>query len=167
MIILGIDTALRTTGYGIVEVSGKSYRAIDCGVIKTKAKEPHSECLRRLAGGIQELVNKYNPDIASIEGIFYMKNVKTAMILGMARGSVIAVLAKHNIPTYEYAPRRAKQAICGHGNATKDQVARVLGGMLNLNIKDIPDDATDALYLAICHNITSTTIKGSMLKYPI
>jgi crossover junction endodeoxyribonuclease RuvC len=166
MIILGIDTALRCTGYGLIKVSGKSYRAIDCGVIKTKQKEAHSECLRRLAGGIQELVDTYSPDIASIEGIFYMKNVKTAMVLGMARGSVIAVLAKHNIPTFEYAPKRAKQAITGHGAATKAQVATVLSGMLKLDVNDIPDDSTDALSLAICHHITATSIQGT-LKDPL
>ena len=167
MIILGIDTALRCTGYGVVEVNGKNYRAIDCGVIKTAQKESHSECLRRLSGGIQELIDNYSPEIASIEGIFYMKNAKTAMILGMARGSVVSVLAKHRIPTYEYAPKRAKQAITGHGSASKQQVATVLSSMLNLNISDIPDDATDALSLAICHHINQTSVLGAKVNSPL
>ena len=105
MIILGIDTALRTTGYGLIEVKNKTAKALDCGVIKNKQSEPHSECFRKITLGIEEIIARYYPDIASIEGTFFLKNAKTAMVLGMARGSVICTLAKHNIPVYEYAPR--------------------------------------------------------------
>ena len=130
MIIIGIDTALRCTGYGVVDIDGKKYSAIDCGVIKNKKNYTLSECLRRLAGGIQEIVKLYQPEVAAIEGGFYFINAQTAMILGMARGTVVSILAQAGIPTYEYAPRRAKQTVVGYGNASKEQVANFMAQLL-------------------------------------
>ena len=158
--ILGVDTALRTTGYGIVDFSSNRLAAIDCGVIKTTQKQAFSECLRRLAGGMREIVKEYAPDMAVIEGAFYVHNVRTAMVLGSARGAVIATLAELGIEMYEYAPRRVKQAICGNGSASKEQVALIVSQELQLNIESIPNDATDALALAICHARTSTAVQG-------
>jgi len=165
--ILGIDTALRTTGYGIIDTDGYRYQAVDCGVIKNKAKIALSECLRHLAGGIEELIEKFAPDIAVIEGAFYFKNAKTAMLLGSARGAVIAKVSKYDIPIYEYSPRKAKQVVCGHGNASKQQVALIVAQMLNINITDIVDDATDALSLCICHTQMATINNGILLPEPI
>jgi crossover junction endodeoxyribonuclease RuvC len=166
-IILGVDTALRSTGYGLIRVTGKKFEAIDCGVIKNSPKLAHSECLRRLGGGIREIAEKFKPDLAAIEGTFYMKNAKTAMILGMARGAVISVLAEFEITAYEYAPRKAKQVITGHGNADKETVARLMGKMLSLDIRDTPDDATDALSLAVCHALTMQIANGAHVGKPI
>ena len=115
MIILGIDTALRTTGYGVIDVDGKRITAKDCGIIRNKPKVPVSECLRCLAGGVNELVQLYLPDIAAIEGTFYSRNAKTSMLLGMAKGAVVSTLAGADIPIYEYAPRKAKQVVVGSG----------------------------------------------------
>lgn len=161
--ILGVDTALRTTGYGLVDTDGHRFKAVDCGVVKNHRKDPHSECLRRLSGGIIELIETYAPDVAAIEGTFYFKNARTAMILGMARGSVVSALTNRDIPIYEYAPRRVKQAVCGSGAATKAQVALLVGKMLNIQDKKLPDDATDALGLAICHSHTCFSKNGLML----
>ena len=149
--ILGVDTALRTTGFGIIDADGPRLAALDCGVIKSPARAPLSACLRRLAGGMRELIETYAPDLAVIEGAFYCRNVRTAMILGSARGAVIAVLAEKNIPIYEYAPRKVKQSICGYGNAGKQQVALLVAQFLNIKVDNLADDATDALALAICH----------------
>ena len=160
--ILGIDTALRTTGYGIIDSDGHEFAAVDCGVIKTSKKQPLSECLRRLAGGMRELVQKYAPDIAAIEGAFYFRNVRTAMVLGSARGAVIATLAELSIPLYEYAPRKVKQAVCGYGNASKEQVALLVSQILNIGVDQVPDDATDALALAICHAQLASTLDGHL-----
>ena len=167
MIIIGIDTALRCTGYGVLELEGKAYAAIDCGVIKNKPKVPLSECLHRLGGGIEEIIETYNPKLAAIEGGFYFKNAQTAMVLGMARGTVVSILAKHDIPIYEYAPRKAKQAVVGHGNASKEQVALCIAQMLNLDIQNIPNDSTDAMALAICHTLISQSGNGIYLKPPL
>lgn len=158
MIILGIDTALRCTGYGVIDFSTSDrIKVLDCGVIKTKASARHSECLRRLAGGMRELVEKYHPQAAAIESAFFQKNIKTAMILSYARGAVMTVFAENDIPIYAYAPRKAKQSVCGNGAASKEQVAFLLAGRLGLNIKEMPLDSSDALALAICHGQIATS----------
>jgi crossover junction endodeoxyribonuclease RuvC len=167
VILIGIDTALRCTGYGVLELEGKTYLPTDCGVIKNKPKIPVSECLHRLGGGIEEIVESYKPSVAALEGGFYFKNAQTAMVLGMARGTVVSILAKHGIPIYEYAPRKAKQAVVGNGNASKQQVALCIAQMLNLNLQDIPNDSTDAMALAICHTLISQSGNGIYLKPPL
>ncbi len=152
MIILGIDTAIRCTGYGVVEMkSGEPIRIIDCGVIKNSQTAPHSECLRRIAGGIREIIITNAPQTASIEDVFVNRNIKTAMILSYARGAVMTVLAESRIPIYAYSPRKAKLAVCGTGTASKIQVAMMLSSILGLKTDEIPLDSTDALSLAICH----------------
>lgn len=165
--ILGIDPALRCTGYGILDTDARSVRAIDCGVIKTAAGKAVSECLRRIAGGIGELIEGYLPDIVAIEGGFYSKNAKTAMVLGCARGVVIAAAATRQLPVYEYAPRRIKQAVCGYGNADKDQVATILCQLTGLDSADLISDATDALAVAFCHNSMFRTNQGIFLPTPV
>jgi crossover junction endodeoxyribonuclease RuvC len=167
MILLGVDTALRCTGYGLIEVEGKQFRAIDCGVIRNKPKLRHSECLRRVAGGIREIVAKFSPGVSAIEGGFFAKNAKTSMVLGMARGVVVGELATAGIDVYEYAPRRVKQAVAGYGNASKDDVAITVARMLGLDVADIPDDATDALAVALCHALTGQGANGIYLPDPL
>lgn len=152
MLVLGIDPAIRNTGYGVIEVTGAaSFRIVDCGLIRNKPGMPHSECLLRLAGGIRELADNYPIDSASIEDPFVGKNAGTAIILGMARGAIIAALAQLDIPVYAYTPRHAKKIAVGTGNATKQQVAMMMAAELGIEIENIPLDATDALALAVCH----------------
>jgi len=167
MRILGVDTALRTTGFGVIDTDGRRFQAIDCGVIKTTPKQPLSECLRRLTGGIREIVKEYAPDVAVIEGAFYFQNARTALVLGAARGAVIATLAELAIPMYEYSPRKMKQAVCGHGNASKDQVALLVSQSLGITVGKLPDDATDALGLAICHAQICVTANGLLKPDPL
>jgi crossover junction endodeoxyribonuclease RuvC len=158
--LLGVDTALRTTGFGLVDCQGNRMTAVDCGIITTTARQPLSECLRRLAGGVRELVATYAPNEAVLEGAFFSRNVRTAMMLGSARGAVIAALAELQIPIYEYAPRRVKQSVCGFGNASKPQVALLVAHLLHIEVDRLPDDATDALALAICHAYTCRVAGG-------
>ena len=165
--ILGIDPALRCTGYGVIDTDGRNYKALDCGVITTPPKRPLSECLTRLNRGIRELLDSFEPDVTAIEGGFFAKNAKTAMILGSARGAVIAPVAEAGVTIYEYAPRRIKQAICGHGNASKEQIANLVKQMLALTNQKIRSDATDALAIAICHANTCFTNQGVFLPEPI
>lgn len=156
MIVLGVDTAIRCTGYGIVSFIDGRISILDCGFIKNKANTSHSECLRRLGGGIRELVKNFKPDAAAIESAFYSKNVKTSMILSYARGAVMLVLAENAVPTYAYAPRKAKMAIGGSGSSSKETVAMILSSMFSIDLKKIPLDATDALAIAICHGQIAT-----------
>lgn len=152
MIVLGIDPAIRTTGYGVIELtpSGKC-KILDCGVIANAAKLPHTECLRRLYGGIEELISLWLPDCAALEEPFVGKNAKTAIILGMARGGILSALVNHNIPAFAYNPSVAKRAATGHGGADKSRIAFLLAAEFNIAVEDIPLDSTDALALALCH----------------
>ncbi len=152
MIILGIDPAIRCSGYAVIQVdSVEKMSIIDCGVIKNGKTLPHTECLRRLAGGIRELVAKYRPDMVSIEDPFLGENPSTVIILGMARGAILSVLGELGIPAYPYKPTTAKRAAVGSGKADKAQVALMMSAMFQLDASQIPLDATDALALAICH----------------
>ena len=158
--ILGVDTALRCTGWGIIDVRNGIMKAVDCGVIKNSSKEKVSDCLRRLSIGMRELVSLYKPDSAVMEGAFYFRNVHTALMLGSARGAVLAVLAEKGIDVHEYAPRRVKQSVCGFGNASKEQVAVLVSQFLKIQTAHIALDATDALAMAICHAQTLATAGG-------
>ena len=166
--IIGLDVALRCTGWGIIDArSHNKQAAVDCGVIKTDSKEAVSECLRRLAGGVRELVELYKPDIAAMEGGFFCRNVRTAVVLGAARGVVIATLAEKKIPVHEYAPRKIKQAICGFGNASKQQVALLVSQMLNIQTDKMAFDSTDALAMALTHAQLLTIAQGIGIPDPI
>ena len=152
MIILGIDPAIRTTGYGVIRAeSAARFEILDCGIIANSARLPHTECLRRLAGGIRELVGAFTPDYASIEDPFVGRNASTAIILGMARGAILTALAESSVPVYAYSPSSAKRAAFGSGKATKEQVAMMVSAETGIAIERIPLDSTDAIALAICH----------------
>lgn len=154
MIILGIDPAIRTTGYGVIKAdpaAGSGMEIVDCGVIRNKPSMPHTECLRRLYGGIDELIQLYSPDCAVLEDPFVGRNAKTAIILGMARGGILAALANCQIPAYAYTPTVAKRAATGSGSAEKEQIAFLLAAEFGIAVENIPLDSTDALALAMCH----------------
>lgn len=165
--ILGLDIALRKTGWGIVDVAKGQISVVDCGAIINQPKLPVSECLRNLFRSVATLVEKYHPDAASIEGGFFCQNQRTAIVLGTARGATIGVLADAGMAIYEYAPRRVKQAVCGFGNASKGQVARLVAQMLKIDADNLSDDTTDALALAICHGQLMMTAGGLGLPDPI
>ena len=152
MIILGIDPAIRTTGYGVIDAgTGGKFSVIDCGVIANSQKLPHSQCVRRLHLGICELVNTFRPDCAVLEEPFVGRNAGTAIILGMARGAILAALSINEIPAFAYAPTVAKRAAVGRGSATKEQIAVMIAAELGIEIDQIPLDSTNALALAMCH----------------
>jgi len=148
--ILGVDTSLRSSGVAVVEVSGQKMQALAYGRIHNKAALSHSGCLAAIHKEIDKLIAEFEPAEAAIEGAFFAKNAKTAMILGQARGVVLAACALRNLPVYEYSPRSIKQAVVGSGAASKEQVARMVMRLLGLS--ELPqDDAADALASAICH----------------
>lgn len=154
MIILGIDPAIRTTGYGVIKAdpsAGDGMEIVDCGVIRNNPSMPHTECLRRLCGGIGELITLYSPDCAVLEEPFVGRNAKTAIILGMARGSILTALANNQIPAYAYTPTVAKRAATGSGSADKERIAFLLAAEFGIDVEKIPLDSTDALALAMCH----------------
>ena len=148
--VLGIDTSLRSTGLGVVEASGSRMAAVEFGTVRAPARAPLSECLTRLFQGIGEILERVRPQAVAIEGAFFFKNAGTAMILGETRGVAIAACALRGVPVFEYAPRRVKQAVVGFGGAGKAQVQKMIVSLLSLR-ETPPEDASDALALAICH----------------
>ena len=159
MRVLGIDTSLRSTGIAVVEASGSSLRAVEYGHLPMRRTLLHSECLKGISEGIETIIARTSPSEAAIEGAFFCKNPKTAMILGEARGTAIVTCTRSDMSVYEYAPRRVKQAVVGVGSAGKNQVCQMVMRLLALT--DPPqEDAADALALAICHLHSRRGIPG-------
>ncbi len=148
--VLGVDTSLRSSGVGVVQAQGNVLRAIEYSCIRNPASRPHSGCLRTLHAELNALIERTQPDAVAIEGVFYCKNVRTAVTLGQARGAVIAACALAGLPIFEYSPRKVKQALSGSGAGSKQQVSRMVQQILSLN-ETPQEDAGDALAIAICH----------------
>lgn len=152
MIILGIDPGTRVTGYGVIRVSGPGrYGLIDYGCIRPPAKRIIHDRYLIIHEGAEELIQKYRPDALSIETQYVHKNPQSTIKLGMARGVVIVAARKNDVDVYEYTPTTAKRSITGRGGASKEQVQSMLQHLLGLKEKPTPEDAADALALAICH----------------
>ena len=157
MVVLGIDTSLRSTGYGVIAVEGSRMRCLDSGNIPNKATLPLTVCLKAIHAKVAELIAEFRPDVMSVESVIYGKNAGTMLVLGEARGAVLTAAADADVPVYEYEPRRMKRAICGNGLAEKEQIQRMVRTLLNL--AEIPqNDAADALGLAICHAHANSVI---------
>jgi len=149
--IMGMDMSLRSSGIAVIEASGASgLEAVEYHVIKNAAARPHSECLKKIFDGVREILQRCRPDVAAIEGIFFCKNLKTAVTLGEARGAAVAACAGEDVSVFEYSPRRVKQAVVGYGSAGKDQVRKMVMALLKLG-EEPHCDAADALAIAICH----------------
>ncbi len=150
MKILGIDPSLRSTGYAVIETTGNQIRAVCHGEIKNPAELLPSRCLVRIGDTLRNLIQQHQPAVLAIEGLVYVQNTRIAFTLGQVRGVAIAAAAAAGMEVYEYAPRKVKQSVTGHGAAGKTQVAHMVKAQLGL--KDAPPaDAADALALALCH----------------
>src|ERR1700691_566805 len=147
-VIFGLDPSLRSTGYGLIAVEGRTTRALAYGVIKNSDKIIPSRCLVAIHQQITDLLQQYKPDSAAVEGIIYLQNYQTAITLGSARGAALLALAEAGLPIYEYAPRRVKSAATGRGGAQKAQVAFMMRAMLGLTENPRPD-AADARPIAL------------------
>jgi len=150
MIIIGVDTSLRSTGYGVIETEGHRLKFRDCGTIVNRSAAPLTSCLKAIYEKIALLIVTHRPDVIAVESVIYGKNAGTMLLLGEARGAVLTAAVRRGVPVYEYEPRRMKKAICGNGLAEKVQIQRMVKTLLNL--RELPqNDAADALGLAICH----------------
>ena len=152
MLVLGIDPGTAITGYGLVneKVDGQ-YEVIDFGVIRTDAKQAQAERLVSLYNQINQILLLHSPGSCAVEKLFFQKNVKTATVVGEARGVIMLALAEHKLKPAEYSPNEIKQAVCGYGKADKNQVQHMVQILLSLPELPQPDDAADALAVAICH----------------
>jgi crossover junction endodeoxyribonuclease RuvC len=153
MIILGIDPGTATTGFGVIEYKKKNKKQIVCldyGIIQTSPKQTTGERLIQLNFDLNEIIKKYKPEMAAVESLFFFKNLKTAMPVSQARGVILYTLSKKNVPFIDITPQQAKTSVTGYGKATKNQVQKMVQKLLFLEEMPKPDDAADALALAIC-----------------
>lgn len=152
MLVLGIDPGLATTGYGLIQSAGQNdYKFLAHGVITTESGIPDSERLKAVYVAVKDLIEYHQPKIAAVEKLFFQKNVKTALSVGQARGVVLLALAQAGLDVFEYTPNEVKQTVSGYGNAGKRQVQLMVQALLHLENLPTPDDAADALAVAICH----------------
>ena len=149
-VILGIDPSLRGTGFGVIRTSGTQPTLLACGTIACPADWEKSRCLARILQTFRDVLKAQQPDTCVVEGLFYAQNLKTAIIMGEARGAALAAVAEAGVDIYEIAPRKVKQAIVGYGAAQKLAVAKMVQRILNLAELPAPD-AADALALALAH----------------
>ena len=151
MIILGIDPGLATLGYGVIEVENDRRRLIQFGTLTTPAGQPMPQRLRAIFQGMNQLMDIYQPDDVAFEELFFSKNITTGMAVSAARGVALVAVVERTDNLYEYTPMQIKQAVTGYGGADKHQVQQMVKMLLNM--KDIarPDDAADALAVALTH----------------
>ena len=151
MIILGIDPGLATLGYGVIEADNNRRRLIQFGTLTTPAGQPMPQRLRAIFQGMNQLMDIYQPDDVAFEELFFSKNITTGMAVSAARGVALVAVVQRTENLYEYTPMQIKQAVTGYGGADKHQVQQMVKMLLNM--KDIarPDDAADALAVALTH----------------
>jgi crossover junction endodeoxyribonuclease RuvC len=166
MLVIGIDPGTATTGYGLVRQNAQGELiTIDFGVIKTSSKSLMTDRLLQLHRELSAVISLHRPESAAVEELFFQRNVATAMSVGQARGIALLALAQAGIPVDEYAPSEIKQAISGYGGADKQQMQQMVRTILALDTIPRPDDAADALAVAICH-LHSSQIRRKMEGSP-
>ncbi len=150
MIVLGIDPGTAATGYGVVEREGAKLRALDYGCVETLPTMDLPRRLLEIHRAVTELILTHKPVQLGVERLFFNKNVQTAFAVGQARGVVLLAAAEHGLPVFEYGPHEVKLAVTGYGRADKRQVQRMVQAVLGMSVLPRPDDAADALAVAIC-----------------
>ncbi|MBQ9117232.1 MAG: crossover junction endodeoxyribonuclease RuvC [Clostridia bacterium] len=151
MRILGIDPGYAIVGFGVIDSVGIKYKPVSGGVITTPAGIPIEDRLLMIYEKLTALVKKYKPEAAAVEELFFNTNHTTGIPVAEARGVILLCLKQNGIPVYEYTPLQVKQAVVGYGRAEKQQVIAMTTSLLSLSAPPKPDDAADALAIAICH----------------
>lgn len=165
MIILGIDPGSVVLGYGAIQSHGPSTRLVEYGVIRPKLKQQDFNLrLLEIYNDLSKVVKRVAPNLISIETMFYHKNVQSLMKLAQARAITVLVSVQNNIPIIEYSPREVKKSITGRGNASKQQVQFFVRSMLNIEITPEFYDVTDALAIALCHNLKGKSSRNTTTK---
>jgi len=151
-VILGVDPGTSIMGYGVIKITGNELQLLQYGVIHLKKYPSHEIKLKKIFERVTGLIADYSPDEVALEAPFYGKNIQSMLKLGRAQGVAMAAALYHQIPIVEYAPKKVKMSVTGNGNASKEQVAYMLAGLLSFNVADKLLDATDALAVAVCHH---------------
>jgi crossover junction endodeoxyribonuclease RuvC len=157
VIVLGIDPGTARLGYGLVERQGSALTMLDYGCLETVNDRPFEQRLLLIHEGLTDLIETHRPQAVGVERLFFNKNTRTAMAVGQARGVVLLTAAEHGLPVFEYGPHEVKLAVTGYGRAPKDQVQRMVQLVLSMTDVPRPDDAADALAVAVCtaHAVTA------------
>lgn len=156
--ILGIDPGLATVGFSIVDVEKSRMRLVTCGVISTPAHTSLSSRLDRIFEDMNDLISSFSPNVMSIEELFFNTNITTGIAVAHARGVILLSAYRAGVQVFEYTPLQVKQAVVGYGRAEKNQVIDMVRRILALPAAPKPDDAADAVALAICHARSSTSL---------
>ena len=158
MIILGIDPGIATIGFGIVEAHRSQCRVIQYGVLSTPAGLPLSHRLTMIYEDMQELIHTFHPDEMAVEELFFNTNLTTGISVAHGRGVILLAAYRRGVPVFEYTPLQVKQAVVGYGRAEKQQVIDMVRRILNMPAPPKPDDAADAVAMAICHARSATSL---------
>ncbi len=149
MRVLGIDPGTAVTGYGVVRREGTGVALTECGVIRTRPRDPLAARLENIYEGVRELIARHQPDAVAVEDVFYAKNVRTTVVLGHARGVILLAAQQAGLPIHEMPPAVIKKAVTGTGNATKEQVQFMVAKLLRLKKAPEPADAADGVAAAL------------------
>ncbi len=160
MIITGIDPGTATTGYGIIRKTKRGLRCLDYGIIATSPKLSPEQRLRQLNNQLNKLLTIHKPKLMAVEAVFFFKNLKTAMPVSEARGVILLAAAKKKIKVQQLTPLEVKMGICGYGRADKKQIQKMIKEILGLKETPRPDDAADALAVAVCCSIKNRKVKA-------
>lgn len=152
MKVLGVDPGAAVTGFGVVETAPSRFgRLVECGVLRTRPRDPLPGRLRQIFEGLEDLIAKHQPDAVAVEDIFYGSNARTTVVLGHARGMVLLAAARASLPVTEYSPAQIKKAVVGRGAALKPQVGFMVARLLQLRRPPTPSDAADGVAVALTH----------------
>ena len=156
MIILGVDPGTAVTGYGVIDSGpGSRARLIECGVVRTPARDPLPVRLRAIRDGMVELIERHHPDAIAIEDVFYGKNIRTTVVLSHARGVILLTAEEAGVTIGEYPPALVKKTVVGRGGAAKPQVGYMVAQLLRLTAPPSPADAADGVAVALTHHLLS------------
>ncbi len=158
MVILGIDPGIATVGFGVIRTEKNEHKMIQYGVISTPAGRRLSARLLQIATDLEQLIEMFRPDAIAVEELFFNTNVKTGISVAHGRGVILMVAEKCGVPLYEYTPLQVKQGVVGYGRAEKMQVMKMTQRLLRLEKIPRPDDAADALAVALCHGRASSSL---------
>jgi crossover junction endodeoxyribonuclease RuvC len=156
--ILGIDPGIATVGFGVIDADRGKQKYVTCGVISTPAHTALSSRLDQIYTDLAELFDSLRPDAISIEELFFNTNITTGIAVAHGRGVILLAAYRHKIPVYEYTPLQVKQAVVGYGRAEKKQVIDMVRRILSMPSPPKPDDAADALAMALCHARSATSL---------
>ena len=164
MRILGIDPGYGITGFGLIDAQRGQYRFLRCGAITTPAGMDFSARLEIIYEDMRQLLELAKPDAVAIEELFFGQNVTTGIGVAQSRGVILLAIRQAGLPVYAYKPMQVKQAVVGYGNATKHQVQDMTKRLLQLSAMPKPDDAADAIAIALCHARSSTSLLAQLQK---